>query len=369
MVSFKSSILLYFLFLSTYQHVINIFSISFLVDASNLRSEINVAAVVCKDETRVKETLVNFKSILIHTSNHIKFHVFTENDFMEMFTEGFNDLQQNLKNEFEYHLHPIQYPKNDYDNKWKKLFKPCASQRLFIPYILKDVDSILYVDTDVLFLTPIENLWQKLYQFNSTQLASMAPEHEETNTAWYSRFARHPYYGLTGINSGVMLMNMSRIRMTHFKNNLSAKELSWIDMMLPLYKKYQWNITWGDQDLLNIIFHFNPEMLLELDCNWNYRPDHCMYMPLCESAKQHGVQVLHGCRRAFHNDKWPIFKLIYQIIDSFDIKNNFSTIWEHHTYQNLTKHLSNAVSKSCFSSSEIILKAIKDKSKDLHTEL
>ena len=34
----------------------------------------------------------------------------------------------------------------------------------------------------------------------------MAPEHEETNTAWYSRFARHPYYGLTGINSGVSMI-------------------------------------------------------------------------------------------------------------------------------------------------------------------
>ena len=33
----------------------------------------------------------------------------------------------------------------------------------------------------------------------------MAPEQEQTNVAWYSRFARHPYYGSTGINSGVLL--------------------------------------------------------------------------------------------------------------------------------------------------------------------
>lgn len=83
--------------------------------------------------------------------------------------------------------------------------------------ILKDVDSLLYVDTDVLFLRPIDDIWHLLREFNSTQLAAMAPEHEMPKIGWYSRFARHPYYGSTGLNSGVMLMNLTRIRSTHFK--------------------------------------------------------------------------------------------------------------------------------------------------------
>lgn len=48
-------------------------------------------------------------------------------------------------------------------------------------------------------------------------MAAMAPEHEEPRIAWYNRFARHPYYGKTGVNSGVMLMNMTRIRAKRFK--------------------------------------------------------------------------------------------------------------------------------------------------------
>lgn len=83
--------------------------------------------------------------------------------------------------------------------------------------ILRDVDSLLYVDTDVLFLRPVELLWDLFMQFNSSQLAAMAPEHEEPRIAWYNRFARHPYYGATGINSGVMLMNLTRMRQVHFK--------------------------------------------------------------------------------------------------------------------------------------------------------
>lgn len=75
----------------------------------------------------------------------------------------------------------------------------------------------MYVDSDILFLEPIDHLWAFLSQFNSSQLAAMAPEHEEPRIAWYNRFARHPFYGRTGINSGVMLMNMTRMRSVFFK--------------------------------------------------------------------------------------------------------------------------------------------------------
>lgn len=34
--------------------------------------------------------------------------------------------------------------------------------------------------------------------------------------------------------------------------------LRWEELLMPLLQKYKLNITWGDQDLLNIIFHHNP---------------------------------------------------------------------------------------------------------------
>lgn len=86
--------------------------------------------------------------------------------------------------------------------------------------ILEDVDSIVYVDSDILFLQPVDLLWRFLSDFNSSQLAAMAPEHEEPRIAWYNRFARHPFYGRTGINSGVMLMNLTRMRSMFFKVRL-----------------------------------------------------------------------------------------------------------------------------------------------------
>ena len=151
-----------------------------------------------------------------------------------------------VQTKFNFTIYPITFPEEN-AKEWKKLFKPCASQRLFLPVgvessfkhiswnsytfekwahkflwsvfqlILKEVDSLLYVDTDILFLQPVEDIWALLSQFNSSQLAAMAPEHEEPRIGWYNRFARHPYYGETGINSGVMLMNMTRLREKFFK--------------------------------------------------------------------------------------------------------------------------------------------------------
>lgn len=43
-----------------------------------------------------------------------------------------------------------------------------------------------------------------------------------------------------------------------FQNDMTTVVLKWEEMLMPLLQKYKLNITWGDQDLLNIIFHHNP---------------------------------------------------------------------------------------------------------------
>ena len=74
------------------------------------------------------------------------------------------------------------------------------------------------------------------------------------------------------------------------------------------------------------IIDFILEKLLTFSCHWNYRPDHCMYMQVCKSSNEHGVKILHGCRRAFHVEKWPTFKAIYNAIKSFDLDNELHTL-------------------------------------------
>ncbi|KFO30810.1 Serine/threonine-protein phosphatase 4 regulatory subunit 2 [Fukomys damarensis] len=281
----------------------------------------HLAVVACG--SRVEETLVMLKSAVLFSHRKIQFHIFTEDSLKPEFDKQLRQWPDSYTKKFEHRIYPITFSVGN-SQEWKRLFKPCAAQRLFLPVILKDVDSLLYVDTDVLFLRPVDDIWKLLGQFNSTQLAAMAPEHEVPKIGWYSRFARHPFYGPAGVNSGVMLMNLTRIRSTQFKNSMIPTGLAWENMLYPLYQKYKNAITWGDQDLLNIIFYFNPECLYVFPCQWNYRPDHCMYGSNCKEAEREGVSVLHGNRGVYHDDKQPSFRALYEAIRDMGLKRHFS---------------------------------------------
>ncbi|GCB74631.1 hypothetical protein scyTo_0003722, partial [Scyliorhinus torazame] len=279
----------------------------------------HLAVVACGD--RLEETMTMLKSVLLFSLSKIKIHIFAEDFLQPQFKKSIKAWPFAFKSRVDYNIYPITFSAGK-PQEWKKLFKPCAAQRLFLPMILKDVDSLLYVDTDVLFLRPVDDIWYFLNLFNSTQLAAMAPEHEIPRIGWYSRFARHPYYGAAGVNSGVMLMNLTRIRNQLFKNSMIPTGLRWEELLYPLYHKYKNDITWGDQDLLNIIFHYNPEYLYMFPCQWNYRPDHCMYGSNCRGAEDQGVSILHGNRGVYHDDKQPAFKVVYEAIRDFPFEEN-----------------------------------------------
>lgn len=187
---------------------------------------------------------------------------------------------------------------------------------------MNDTDAVLYVDTDTLFLAPPELIWDEFKNMNSTQLAALSPEHEDPNTGWYNRFAKHPYYGKLGVNSGVMLMNLTRMR-----------EFRWTDYVIPIHKEYKLKITWGDQDIINIIFHFHPERLYIYPCRYNYRPDHCMYMSVCTDAEKDGALVVHGSRGTFHSQKQPPFRAVYRAMQQYQLDTD--------KYENLLLPMSN----------------------------
>lgn len=273
---------------------------------------IHLSVVACGD--RLKETLIMIKSATLLTRSRIHVHIFADEDLKPLFQQQLDLWPGFVREKLAYSLYPIQFPPGPNSNDWRKLFKPCASQRLFLPEILKHLDSLIYVDTDILFMRPIDDLWNFLNKFNSTQISAMAPEHEESTASWYHRFARHPYVPPYGINSGVMLMNVTRML-----------EADWLKHVITYYTKHRYDITWGDQDLINIFFHHFPEKLYQYPCHWNYRPDHCMYMSNCKSAEKTGISVIHGNRGVYHNDKQPIFKAIYEAIRDYKFGDDMET--------------------------------------------
>lgn len=61
------------------------------------------------------------------------------------------------------------------------------------------------------------------------------------------------------------------------------------------------------------------ECLLEFPCQWNYRPDHCIYGSNCMSAEEEGIYILHGNRGVYHDHKQPAFKAVYEAIRKVSI--------------------------------------------------
>lgn len=106
------------------------------------------------------------------------------------------------------------------------------------------MDSVLYIDTDALVLSDLKILWDKFQLFNDSQLLGVVPEAEHASLTSYNDEIGYPYYGKVGINAGVMLMNLTRMRTFGFTEKL-----------YPIFKEYSKSLKWGDQCLLNILFH------------------------------------------------------------------------------------------------------------------
>ena len=90
---------------------------------------------------------------------------------------------------------------------------------------MSDIDAILYVDTDVIFLGAIEEIWDHFDKFDSWQVGALAPR-----VGWNFKvrqenknYVQMPNGQMTQINSGVSitfigLLMYSKIDQINFRN-------------------------------------------------------------------------------------------------------------------------------------------------------
>lgn len=188
--------------------------------------EIHIAAIVCGNRTTLGLTMM--KSALIMCSDFIRFTLFVDNETSGVLNETIQLWPDNILKRMSLDMRPVSYPEDNTD-EWNTLFKPCASVKLFLPVssgrdmlladaynastqlfyfsndyfvlqksLLKEVDSVLYVDVDTVFLSPPLHIWQHLGKMNHTQLVALGPEMQDHTKGWYNKYASHPYYGKFG---------------------------------------------------------------------------------------------------------------------------------------------------------------------------
>ena len=81
------------------------------------------------------------------------------------------DFKSKLLVEHKQVWHPDEY------KSMRDLFRPCATTMLFLPESLKEIDSAISIDTDFIFMSNPQEIWDEFNNFDSIQVAALAPKH------------------------------------------------------------------------------------------------------------------------------------------------------------------------------------------------
>ncbi|OQV19075.1 putative Glucoside xylosyltransferase 1 [Hypsibius exemplaris] len=186
-------------------------------------------------------------------------------------------------------MYDVKYPEGVDHTDWSGPSKAttCASIRLFLPDLLPQTDSVIYVDSDTLFTEAAENLWLLFSNMKSSQIIAVSPDFETDTDSWYrpdNPQVQTAYVLPRGVNTGVMLMNLTRMR-----------DAKWGAEIRDLEKTYKSQLFRLEQDLINLYFSCHPDRLMLLPCRWNFRPSHCQdNRCTCADAEVQGIALLRG---------------------------------------------------------------------------
>jgi lipopolysaccharide biosynthesis glycosyltransferase len=174
----------------------------------------------------------------------------------------------------------------------------CAHMRLFYSEYFPEIDYILYIDTDALVLGDLNDIWKyslnhQIFRHKSfgAALDLNVPEAKRMNyPPHYLNKAKKHFYFPTGINTGVLLMNLRRMR----AHNITGESLQRLN---------DENVQYADQDILNTFAYYQPEEIFVLPCHWNKR-----YYSKCNDIStehyfQNDTGILHGCNHEFLNSR------------------------------------------------------------------
>ncbi|XP_054157606.1 glucoside xylosyltransferase 1-like [Oppia nitens] len=197
---------------------------------------------------------------------------------------------------------------------------------------LSDIDSLIHVDSDVIFMSPVEQLWKHFEYMSGEQMIGMSVNNMNPNTSWYRMIERNdnlrlPKATIDSHNTGIILMNLTRMRTTNFFSEMD-----------PIFKQYKKRIHWIVNDFMTIYLAKYPNRYMNISCIWNYLTDHCNAGQLCTDADRYGVALLHGSRHTFvkTNTEAPnaaAFRAIYQTFLEYKLNTNI--------LQNLIKPMEN----------------------------
>jgi len=136
-----------------------------------------------------------------------------------------------------------------------------------------NIHKIVQLDLDLKFTTNLRAIWKEFDNFQHTNMFGLAHENQPVyrHLLWKYRdenpgtkVGNPAPNGNPGYNSGVLLLNLDKIRMNDKYNSYLEPE-----NVQKLVEKYRFKGHLGDQDFYTLLSFERPEFFYTLSCGWN----------------------------------------------------------------------------------------------------
>ncbi|XP_018010322.2 glucoside xylosyltransferase 1-like [Hyalella azteca] len=126
-----------------------------------------------KFETQLRQTKALIKSAIILSRAPIRFIILGNDDTVLHALEAFvSEWPPHLRSRLTLSYRPVFIPEG-----WHlmDLYEKCATEKLFLPWVLPEFDAVVYMDTDQVFMRPPEHLTEHFKYFDKKQVLGVAP--------------------------------------------------------------------------------------------------------------------------------------------------------------------------------------------------
>jgi lipopolysaccharide biosynthesis glycosyltransferase len=133
--------------------------------------------------------------------------------------------------------------------------------------------KIIMMDADLKFNNDIKELFKLFDEFSTTNVIGIARENQPVYRHILSNYRRAnpntsvgnpPPNGITGFNSGVLLLNLDKMRKSDVYNSLIKPKV-----VKDLTEKFTFKGHLGDQDFFSLLSMEHKELFYILPCSWN----------------------------------------------------------------------------------------------------
>uniref|UniRef100_A0A5S6QQW4 Glycosyltransferase-like protein LARGE2 n=1 Tax=Trichuris muris TaxID=70415 RepID=A0A5S6QQW4_TRIMR len=253
--------------------------------SANLCEVIHIAVVSIGLDSRLR-LLTLIKGILLHGSQPMHFHVITNSPHsVDVFETLFATwaLPQVSFSVYDCNrtsiLEKVAWMPNSHYSGVFGLIK-----LILIDILPQNIDKVLVLDSDVLVLSDLADLWSVFKRFNSTQMLGLA----ENLSNWYlgpsiPTQGRWPALE-RGFNTGVILMKLAHLRL-----------LGWVSLFKSIvinHLTFLSALQLADQDVLNAVIKSHPKIRYTLPCTYNFQIHDDVRADLCNVSHTE-VKIVH----------------------------------------------------------------------------